>query len=100
LSIALRNTGRRPGREVVQAYLSRPDSAVDRPVLWLAAFALVEATGGEETHCALELSPRAFAHWAGAGGWEIEGGAFEVRVGPSAAAQPLRASIDAPACSL
>jgi beta-glucosidase len=100
LSIALRNTGRRAGREVVQAYLSRPGSAVDRPALWLAAFALVEAAGGEETHVALELPPRAFAHWAGADGWVIEGGAFEVRVGPSATSQPLQASIDAPACSL
>jgi beta-glucosidase len=100
VSIALRNTGRRAGREVVQAYLSRPDSAVDRPVLWLATFAIVEAAGGEETHSALELPPRAFAHWAGADGWVIEGGAFEVRVGPSAAAQPLKASIEAPACSL
>jgi beta-glucosidase len=100
LSIALRNTGRRAGREVVQAYLSRPDSAVDRPVLWLAAFALVEADGGEETHVALELPARAFAHWAGDDGWVVEGGEFTVHVGPSATSQPLQASIDAPACSL
>jgi beta-glucosidase len=100
VSLALRNTGRRPGREVVQAYLSRPDSALDRPALWLAGFAVVEADGGEETHCALELSPRAFAHWAAPGGWEIEGGTFELRVGPSAANHPLTASLDAPACSL
>jgi len=100
VSIALRNTGRRPGREVVQAYLSRPDSAVERPALWLAGFAVVDAAGGEETHCSFEIPPRAFAHWAGAGGWQIEGGAFELLVGPSAAKHPLRASIDAPACSL
>ena len=30
VSIAVRNTGRRPGREVVQLYLSRPESAVER----------------------------------------------------------------------
>jgi beta-glucosidase len=100
VSIALRNTGRRAGREVVQAYLSRADSAVERPVLWLAGFAVVEAAGGEETHCALEIPARAFAHWAGADGWQIEGGAFELRIGPSAADQPLKASVDAPACSL
>jgi beta-glucosidase len=100
LSIALRNTGGRPGGTVVQAYLSRPDSAVDRPALWLAGFAVVEAAGGEETHVALDLPPRAFAHWAGADGWQIEGGAFEVRVGSSAAEQPLRAVFEAPSCSL
>jgi beta-glucosidase len=100
VSIALRNTGRRPGREVVQAYLSRPDSAVERPALWLAAFATVEAAGGEETHCALEIPARSFAHWAGADGWQVEGGAFELGIGPCATNHPLRALVDAPACSL
>jgi beta-glucosidase len=100
LSVALRNTGPRFGREVVQAYLTRPDSAVDRPPLWLAGFAAVVAGGGEETHVSIELPARAFAHWAGEDGWRIEGGAFEVLVGPSATTHPLRAVIDAPACSL
>jgi beta-glucosidase len=100
VSIALRNTGRRPGREVVQAYLSRPESAVERPAVWLAGFAVVDAAGGEETHCSFEIPARAFAHWAGADGWQVEGGAFELLVGPCAANHPLRASIDAPACSL
>jgi beta-glucosidase len=99
ISVSLRNTGRRAGREVVQAYLSRSDSAVERPALWLAGFAAVRAGPGEETHVSIPLAPRAFAHWAG-DGWAIEGGAFEVRVGPSAAGQPLRASIEAPSCSL
>ena len=30
--VEVRNTGSRPGREVVQVYASRPDSAVERPV--------------------------------------------------------------------
>ena len=54
----------------------------------------------EETHCALALAPRAFAHWTAGEGWAIEGGTFELLLGPSAAAHPLRASIEAPACSL
>jgi beta-glucosidase len=100
VSIALRNTGPRAGRAVVQAYLSRPDSAVERPALWLAGFAVVAADAGEETHVALELPARAFAHWAGADGWVVEGGTFELHVGSSATAQPLHASIDASPCSL
>jgi beta-glucosidase len=100
VSVALRNTGQRPGRAVVQAYLSRPDSAVERPALWLAGFAVVAAEAGEETHVALELPVRAFAHWAGEEGWVVEGGAFDLHVGSSATEQPLHASIDAPPCSL
>ena len=100
VSLAVRNTGRRAGREVVQAYLSRPESAVERPALWLAGFAVVEAEGGEQTHCALEIPARAFAHWDRDGGWQVEGGTFELLIGPSATKHPLRASVDAPACSL
>ena len=100
ISIALRNTGSRAGRTVVQAYLSREESAVERPLLWLAGFAVVEAGAGEETHVAIELPARAFAHWAGADGWRIEGGEFTLHVGPSATEHPLRAAIDAPTCSL
>jgi beta-glucosidase len=99
VSVALRNTGPRHGRAVVQAYLRRPGSALERPALWLAGFAGVRADPGEEVHVALSLSPRAFAHWAD-GGWAIEAGAFELLVGPSAAHHPLRTSIEAPGCSL
>ena len=42
--VRLANRGRRPGREVVQAYLSRPGSTVERPALWLAGFAVVRAS--------------------------------------------------------
>jgi len=84
----------------VQAYLTRPESAVARPRLWLAGFAVVQAGPGEETHVSLELPARAFAHWAGPDGWRIEGGEFTLLVGPSAIDHPLRAAIDAPSCSL
>jgi len=46
--VRLRNTGGRRGREVVQVYASRPDSALERPVRWLAGFAAAEADPGEE----------------------------------------------------
>ena len=38
--VQVRNTRHRAGADVVQAYLSRPDSAVARPPLWLAGFAV------------------------------------------------------------
>jgi beta-glucosidase len=91
----VRNTGARAGRCVLQAYLSRQASAVERPVLWLAGFAGAGAPPGAEAHVELRLEPRAFEHWEAArGGWAVEPGAFELRVGPSAAEQPLRAAIE------
>ncbi|MBL7514908.1 beta-glucosidase family protein, partial [Frankia nepalensis] len=90
IRVTVRNTGGRPGRAVVQAYLSRSRSAVDRPALWLAGFGAADAAPGEVVTVTVRLAPRAFGHWRPAaggrrGGWETEPGAFELRVGPSSA---------------
>jgi beta-glucosidase len=93
--VAVRNAGARAGRHVVQAYLSRPESAVERPLLWLAGFAAVQLPPGADARAELTIDPRAFAHWdAARGDWAVEPGSFQLRVGPSAAEQPLRATIE------
>ena len=74
VTVRLRNAGARRGREVVQVYASRPDSAVERPPRWLAGFAVVEAGPGEEVEVDVTIAPRALAHWDG--GWTVEPGAF------------------------
>src|SRR4051812_16567865 len=61
--VRLRNAGARRGREVVQLYASRADSAVERPARWLAAFASVIADPGEEVAVTLPLPQRTFEHW-------------------------------------
>ena len=79
----LANTGTRRGREVVQVYASRPDSAIERPPRWLAGFAVVEADAGEEVIVDVPLGPRAFQHWDG--GWETEPGRSARSAGRSVA---------------
>ncbi|MEV0466017.1 glycoside hydrolase family 3 C-terminal domain-containing protein [Nocardia tengchongensis] len=91
-TVTVRNTGARAGRQVVQAYLSRPDSAVDRPVRWLAAFAVVEAGAGESVTATVELPKRSFEHWTEQG-WVVEPGSFTLHVGTSVTALPLTAEI-------
>jgi beta-glucosidase len=83
VSIQVRNTGGRRGREVVQVYLSRPDSALDRPVRWLAGHAAIEADPGEKVTVEIGLSRRAFAHWDETAGWAVEPGPYQVHVGRS-----------------
>ena len=39
ISVEVKNTGKRPGREVVQVYVSKPDSLIDTPYQELCAFA-------------------------------------------------------------
>ena len=90
--VEVRNTGSRPGREVVQVYASRPDSAVERPARWLAGFAAVDADPGETVNVGILLPERAFQHWAD-GGWTLEAGTFGLAAGSSSASLPLIASV-------
>jgi len=93
-TVRLRNTGHRAGRHVVQVYLSRPDSAIERPPRWLGGFAAVYAQPGETVVATVVLSDRAFAHWdAQADRFAVEPGTFEVRAGSSAAVLPLSTEI-------
>ncbi|HEY7200352.1 MAG TPA: fibronectin type III-like domain-contianing protein, partial [Candidatus Dormibacteraeota bacterium] len=93
--VRLRNVGPRAGGEVVQAYLSRSESAVERPALWLAGFARAAAGPGEEAEAVLTLPARAFQHWSTAeGGWRAEPGTFTLRVGGSAVETPLAAAVE------
>jgi beta-glucosidase len=82
-TVRLCNTGTRRGREVIQVYASRPDSAVERAERWLVGFAVIEADAGEEIVIDIPLSPRAFQHWDG--GWKTEPGEFVLEAGRSIA---------------
>ena len=90
--VRVRNRGERSGREVVQLYASRPDSAVERPPRWLVGFAGVEAGPGEEAVAEIALSARALAHWDG--GWQVEPGTFQLAAGSSSRALALEAELD------
>jgi hypothetical protein len=87
----VRNTGQRTGRHVVQAYLSRTDSTVDRPVRWLAGFATVTAEPDTEVSAEIRIDPLAFAHWAH--GWQIETGVFQLHFGPHVDDLPLERTV-------
>ncbi|AQU65484.1 glycoside hydrolase family 3 C-terminal domain-containing protein [Streptomyces niveus] len=92
--IRLRNTGPRRGREVVQVYVARADTTVDRPVRALAGYAAVEAGPGEEAVATVRLAARALAHWSADGGrWETEPGAFTLLAGSSAGELPLSTTV-------
>ncbi len=91
VSVRLTNTGARTGREVVQVYLSRPDSVVERPIRWLAGFAGVTLSAAGTETASITLARRAFEHWQD--GWTLEPGTFTVEAGPNAAELPLRTEV-------
>ncbi len=91
--VQVRNTGSRRGREVVQVYASRPDSAIERPAKWLAGFATVDADPGETVTVGIMIPERAFQHWTG-DGWSTEPGSFALSAGSSSASLPLTAPVE------
>ena len=82
VSVRLRNTGSRPGKQVVQVYASRPGSAVERPQRWLAGFAVVTAEPGQVVDVPVEIHARTLRHWDG--GWVVEPGGLTLSVGAHA----------------
>jgi beta-glucosidase len=83
ISVTVRNTGNRPGREVVEAYVAGP-AADGRPVRVLGAFGRVAAGPGELARVTLTLPARVFGRYdAEAAQWTWPAGEFTVAVGRS-----------------
>ncbi|HEV2241752.1 MAG TPA: glycoside hydrolase family 3 C-terminal domain-containing protein [Streptosporangiaceae bacterium] len=94
LTVTVRNTGSRAGREVVQAYLAGPPGDPSRPVRELAAFAIATAGPGEAAEVTLQVPARSFARWdEDSAGWLWPPGQFTVHVGRSSRDLRLTAAI-------
>jgi beta-glucosidase len=84
IRVAVRNTGSRPGREIVQAYVAGPAAGAGRPVRVLGAFGTVAAAPGERADVVLTVPARVLAVWdQAAGGWAWPPGTFTIGVGRS-----------------
>ena len=90
--VRVRNTGARPGREVVQAYITGAPGSGGRPVRVLGAFSGVTAPPGETAEVTLRLPARVFAVFdEETGRWSWPKGEFTVQVGRSS--RDLRLSL-------
>ncbi|HEV2636220.1 MAG TPA: glycoside hydrolase family 3 C-terminal domain-containing protein [Actinocrinis sp.] len=93
--VRVRNSGARAGREVVQVYLARAESGLDRPVRWLAGYAVVSAEPGARAEARVHIAEGVLRHWSvERHGWDVEPGAFTVQVGRSAADLPLKTVVE------
>ncbi|MEU2783912.1 MULTISPECIES: glycoside hydrolase family 3 C-terminal domain-containing protein [Streptomyces] len=93
--VRVRNTGERPGREVVQVYLAPAEPDAERPARWLAGFAGVQAGPGESGEAVIELPRRAFEVWdETTGAWTFVKGSYEIQLGRSISDRRLTATIN------
>jgi len=84
IGVQVRNTGTRPGAEVVQLYLHDVESSLPRPEKELKGFGRVMLQPGETRALTFTLDRSAMAFFdPGKGDWVAEKGAFEVLVGAS-----------------
>ncbi|MDU5144204.1 MAG: glycoside hydrolase family 3 C-terminal domain-containing protein [Paenibacillus dendritiformis] len=95
VTVTVRNTGSRAGKEVVQLYVKHADSSVVRPVKELKGFAKISLEPGEAAEVSFTLDARSFAYYSSdIHDWYAESGTYEILVGPSSAETPLAAAID------
>jgi beta-glucosidase len=91
------NTGELAGREVVQAYVSVPGSAVDRAPRELKAFRSVEIQPGETVTVDLLARARDLRYWEErVEGWILETGDYVVEVGSSSRELHASATVTVP----
>jgi beta-glucosidase len=85
LRVPVTNPGHRAGTEVVQAYLRRPGSSVDRPAWVFGGSTKVEVGPSETVEVDVAIDPATLRHWDVDGSaWAIEPGPLEVRIARSA----------------
>lgn len=91
MEVTVRNTGGRPGKQVVQVYASLPGSPIEHPARWLIAFAPVRVEAGAAATLSIVVPARRLAHWAG--GWSVIPGPLVLSVGTDAASAACRATV-------
>ncbi len=95
VALDVQNTGEQAGKEVVQLYVSKPESAVDRPVRELKAFAKSrQLQPGESERLQLRIPLAALRHWdEDRATWMLEEGPYVFQAGTSSRDIRLSAQI-------
>ena len=82
VSLSVKNEGSMPADEVVQLYVSRPESQVEWPVKELKAFQRVSLQAGETKNVTLNIPVKDLRYWNEAtGAWDLEHGKLQILVG-------------------
>ena len=84
VSVTVKNTGKRSGKEIVQLYVRDNQTRHIRPVKELKGIAKLALEPGEEKEAVFTLSKRSFAYYdEQLGDWNVQSGAFDILIGKS-----------------
>lgn len=82
VSATIKNTGDRTGKEVLQVYIGKKDSRVERAVKELKGFQKIELAAGEQKSVSIKIPVSSLAFFdEEAHAWEVEKGGYTVYVG-------------------
>jgi beta-glucosidase len=92
-TVNVKNTGKVPGRDVAQLYLSAPGIAMAKPAIELKGFAKTKILKpGETETVSFTLAPRDLASFEeSSSAWVIEGGTYTIQIGASSEDLRLKA---------
>ncbi|MGX7828021.1 glycoside hydrolase family 3 C-terminal domain-containing protein [Actinokineospora sp. 24-640] len=94
VSVAVTNTGRRAGHEVVQLYTRQRQSRVPQPLRTLRGFATVHLRPGETRSVTITLRAADLAHWdVTRSRWAVESATHDLLVGSSSTHIHQRATL-------
>lgn len=83
-TVYVKNISLVDGSEVVELYLSQPNSVTIKPLRELKAFAKVRISAGKEKKITFTIPYSFFAHFdSSSGTWQVEGGDYVVEIGTS-----------------
>ena len=100
ISVAVKNTGKYEGKEVVEVYISAPDSkAANKPAKELKAFAKTKLLkpGESQTLTLSIIAPELASFDEAASAWVVAEGEYQFLIGASS--QDIKATLTAPAKS-
>jgi beta-glucosidase len=84
VTVNVKNTGKMPGKEIIQLYVKDIESSVARPEKELKGFGKVSLLPGEDKTISFTLDKRSFAYYnTDLKDWHVESGEFEILIGKS-----------------
>ncbi|MCD8310282.1 MAG: glycoside hydrolase family 3 C-terminal domain-containing protein [Prevotellaceae bacterium] len=95
VTFTLTNAGKMDAEEVAQVYVTRPESAIERPALELKGFQRVALKAGESKQVTISIPKAKLCHWdEQLHAWTLEEGPALFRVGASSVNLPSEVEIN------
>ncbi len=95
VTFTLTNAGKMDAEEVAQVYVTRPESAIERPALELKGFQRVALKAGESKQVTISIPKAKLCHWdEQLHAWALEEGPALFRVGASSVNLPSEAELN------